>query len=352
MTGLSGLIWATEEASCPFAASGPCQLVPIANEPLLFHALDTLRASGVDEAVVLVTAETEAPIRQAVADARRFGLRTTYLRADGRGEWCEALRSAANLLGARPCVVQHENGVIRGDLRAHAQEIGRRPSDALVLMHPPAAGNHVEGMNGRRLLRLLDASPTNGLAPTGVCLLGEGLLARLRDGLVPARDGSFGEALARIVDGRGRLEAREVAGWWRYAASGSALLEANRMVLDDISSDWEGATCVDSQVQGRVVAHPTAVLESSIVRGPAVIGARARVRHSYIGPYTAIGDGARVDGAEIESSIILSGAVIRHLGRRLEDSVVGAGTKVHRDFALPTALRVRVGEGQLISLPY
>ena len=139
MTGLSGLIWATEEASCRFAARGPCQLVPIANEPILFHSLDALRASGVDEAVVLVSAETEAPIRRAVANCRRFGLRTTYLRADGRGEWSEALRNAANLLGARPCIVQHEDGVIRGDLRAHAEEIGRRPSDALVLVHPPAA---------------------------------------------------------------------------------------------------------------------------------------------------------------------------------------------------------------------
>jgi glucose-1-phosphate thymidylyltransferase len=352
VAGLTGLIWATERGSCPFAAGGPRQLVPIGNEPLLFHALDALRASGADEAIVLVSRETEAPIRSAVADGRRVGLRTTYLRAAAPGAWGEALRSAANLLGARPCIVQHEDGVLKGDLRAHVEEIGHRPSDALVLVHPPAGGDRIEGLNGRRLLRLLDPSSANGLAPTGVCLLGGELLGRLRDTPAPGRAGSFGEALARIVAGPGRLEAREVAGWWRYAESGSALLEANRMVLDDISSDWEGATRVDSQVQGRVVAHPSAVLESTIVRGPAVIGAGARVRHSYIGPYTAIGDSVRVDGAEIESSIVLSRAVIRHLGRRLEDSVVGSGTKVYRDFALPTALRVRVGEGQLISLPY
>jgi glucose-1-phosphate thymidylyltransferase len=352
MEGLTGLIWATEGASCPFAASGPRQLVPIGNEPLLFHTLDALRASGVDEAVVLVSPETEAPIRAAVADGRRVGLRTTCVRAAAPAAWAEALRSAANVLGARPCIVQHEDGVLKGDLRAHTEEIAHRPSDALVLVHPPAGGNRVDGINGRRLLRLLDPSPTEGLAPTGVCLLGGGLLGRLRDELAPGRDGSFGGVLARIVAGRGRLEAREVAGWWRYTESGAALLEANHMVLDDIRSDWEGATWVDSQVQGRVVAHPSAVLESTIVRGPAVIGPGARVRHSYIGPYTAIGEGARVDGAEIESSIILSRAVIRHLGQRLEESVVGAGTKVHRDFALPTALRVRVGEKQLISLPY
>lgn len=262
------------------------------------------------------------------------------------------LRRAADLLGERPCLVQHEEGVIRGDLRAHMKEIGHRPSDVLVLVHLPTGGSRVEGMDGHRLLRLLDPSPSSGLAPTGVCLLGGEVLGRLRDTLVGGPGGSFGDALARNVSGRARLEARAVEGWWRFTTRGSALLEANRMLLDDIESDWERASWRDCRVEGRVVAHPTALVESSLVRGPAVIGARARIRDSYIGPYTAIGDAVAVDGAEIEGSMVLSRAVIRHVGRRIEESIVGSGTKVYRDFALPTALRVRVGEDELISLPY
>jgi glucose-1-phosphate thymidylyltransferase len=207
-------------------------------------------------------------------------------------------------------------------------------------------------MDGRRLLRLLDPSPDSGLTPTGVCLLGGEVFGRLRNTLVAGPDRSFDEALARNVPGPGRLEAREVAGWWRLTTRGSALLEANRMLLDDVESDWERATLRDCRVEGRVVAHPTALLESSLIRGPVVIGARARVRDSYIGPYTAIGDAVAVDGAEVEGSMILSRAVIRHVGRRIEESIVGSGTKVYRDFSLPTALRVRVGEDELISLPY
>ena len=62
-----------------------------------------------------------------------------------------------------------------------------------------------------------------------------------------------------------------------------------------------------------------------MVRGPAVIGAGAMLEDAYIGPYTSIGDGVRVEGAEIEHSIVLAGAVIEHLGGRLEASVVGRG---------------------------
>jgi glucose-1-phosphate thymidylyltransferase len=99
-----------------------------------------------------------------------------------------------------------------------------------------------------------------------------------------------------------------------------------------------------------VVIHPTAHLESSVIRGPVIIGAGARVVDAYVGPYTAIGDGVRVEGAEIEHSIILSGASILHIGGRLEASVVGRDAKVYRDFSLPRALRLQVGDGVEVAL--
>ena len=42
--------------------------------------------------------------------------------------------------------------------------------------------------------------------------------------------------------------------------------------------------------------------------------------------------------------------MIEHLGGRLEASVVGRGARVYRDFALPRAYRLRVGDGNEISL--
>ena len=40
---------------------------------------------------------------------------------------------------------------------------------------------------------------------------------------------------------------------------------------------------------------------------------------------------------------MLDNAVIRHIGHRLEDSLVGSGATVTRDFAFPSGLRLRVG---------
>jgi ADP-glucose pyrophosphorylase len=57
-----------------------------------------------------------------------------------------------------------------------------------------------------------------------------------------------------------------------------------------------------------------------------------------------------VDGAEIENSIVLAGTRISHLDRRLEASVVGPDATICRDFQLPRAVRMHVGEGARISL--
>jgi glucose-1-phosphate thymidylyltransferase len=72
--------------------------------------------------------------------------------------------------------------------------------------------------------------------------------------------------------------------------------------------------------------------------------------HAYVGPYTSIGAGVSIEGAEIEDSIIFPDVVIRHLGRRLEGSVIGSNAKLHRDFSLPTALRLWVGDDVEVSL--
>jgi glucose-1-phosphate thymidylyltransferase len=86
-------------------------------------------------------------------------------------------------------------------------------------------------------------------------------------------------------------------------------------------------------------------VESSVIIGPAIVGPGALVVESYIGPYTSIGAHAHIEGAEVERSIILAGASIMHVGGRLVASVVGRDARVARDFSLPRAMRLTVGDG-------
>jgi glucose-1-phosphate thymidylyltransferase len=154
----------------------------------------------------------------------------------------------------------------------------------------------------------------------------------------------------RVRELGGTVRSRAATDWWRFRGGADALLEGNRFALEGVSADYNEATLSRADIQGAVIAHPTARIESSVVRGPVVIGPGACLRDAYVGPYTSIGRDVLIEGAELEHSIILPEASICHLGGRLEASIVGSRAQVFRDFRLPRALRLNVGEGAEVSL--
>jgi len=107
----------------------------------------------------------------------------------------------------------------------------------------------------------------------------------------------------------------------------------------------------DSSVDGRVIVEPGAVLERSAVRGPAIIGAGTRLIDAYVGPYTAIAEDCLVEQAEVEHSILLAGAKVRHLSGRMESSLLGRNVVIERDERRqPRAYRFMVGDNSEIGI--
>ena len=127
------------------------------------------------------------------------------------------------------------------------------------------------------------------------------------------------------------------------------MLEANRLVLDTIESSVEGAI-VDSHTHGRVVIEPGARLERSTVRGPAIIGAGAKLTDAYIGPYTAVGENCVIERAEVEHSILLEGSAVEGLDGRMESSLLGRNVRIGRSTGQPRAFRLRVGDNSEIGI--
>jgi NDP-sugar pyrophosphorylase family protein len=142
----------------------------------------------------------------------------------------------------------------------------------------------------------------------------------------------------------------ELEAAWRYDGTVDSLLEANTLALDGMKRGRVGVDLSNASVQGRVHIDPSAELDGAKLRGPAYIGAGARLVETYVGPYTTVGAGVTLEGVEIENSIVLPDAQIRYPGRRLEASLVGEGAQIGRDYSLPSALRLRVGPGSEIQL--
>ena len=157
------------------------------------------------------------------------------------------------------------------------------------------------------------------------------------------------DAIQHLVDAGKRVEPHIVDGWWKDTGRLDDMLEANRLILETIERRLDGEL-IDSQVEGRVRIEPGARLERCTVRGPAVIGAGARLTDCYVGPYTSIGEDCVIERAEIEHSILLTGSSVRRLDGRMESSLLGHNVRIGRDDRQPRAYRFMVGDNSEIGI--
>jgi glucose-1-phosphate thymidylyltransferase len=330
-------------------------LAPIANKPLVCYALESLASAGIEEVAIVVSPDSRDEIGEIVTDGAGFGVRVVYVEQTKPPGHAQALLAAAEFVEGRAFVVHRGDGLFRSSLRPLVEEFERAELDALVLLQGAGtAQSHlfaaVEGGDAK-LMVTRRASVRSGRALAGVQAFGPRFLDAMRELTPSPRDRlEMADAADRLAAIGGRVVTRAGQWWWSCDGSPRELLRTNRLVLDELHGEVSGGDRLDSRVEGRVVSDPSATVAMSTIRGPAIIGPHACLSHAYVGPFTSIGSGVVIEGAEIEDSIIFPDVVVRHLGRRLEGSVVGRKAKLHRDFSVPAALRMWVGDNVEVSL--
>src|SRR4051812_4263160 len=333
----------------PITFTSAKQLVPVANKPVLFYGIEAMAAAGIREVGIIIAPETGDEIREAAGDGSRFGVQITYIVQDEPAGLAHAVLTAEPFLGDAPFVMYLGDNLLQGGIEGLVAAFTSNQPEALILLTPVPDPEHygVAELDGDRVVALTEkpAEPKTNLALVGVYMFTPGIHDAAR-AIEPSGRGELEitDAIQHLVDTGARVEPHIVEGWWKDTGRLDDMLEANRLILETIHASADGEF-TDSSVEGRVVIEPGATLERSTVRGPAIIGANARLVDSYVGPYTAIGEGCVVEGAEIEHSILLAGAQVRNLSGRMESSLLGRNVVVSRDEGRqPRAYRFMVGD--------
>jgi len=144
---------------------------------------------------------------------------------------------------------------------------------------------------------------------------------------------------------------RIVQGWWKDTGTPEDILEANRLVLDDLKPETQGRIEKRASVQGRVgTAKGSTIKEGALVRGPVVIGQNTLIEsHVYIGPYTSIGSDCTIKKGEIENSIIMDNCII-DVDQRITDSIIGPHSEMTSNKSQPHGKKFILGERTCIEL--
>ena len=349
----------------PITHTSAKQLVPVANKPVLFYGIEAMAEAGIEEVGIIIAPETGPEIEAAAGDGSRFGVRITYLVQDEPLGLAHAVLTAEPFLGQSPFVMYLGDNLLQGGIADLVAAFREHAPDALILLTPvPDPENYgvaelapVDEANARdgalgRIVRLVEKprEPATDLALVGVYMFTAAIHDAAR-AIEPSPRGELEitDAIQYLVDGDMRVEPHVVRGWWKDTGRLEDMLEANRLILDNLLERVEGEL-VDSQVDGRVVIEPGARLERTTVRGPAIIGADARLSDCYIGPYTAIGERCSISGAEVEHSILLAGCTVSDLDGRMESSLLGRNVTIRRGERQPRAYRFMVGDNSDISI--
>jgi glucose-1-phosphate thymidylyltransferase len=339
----------------PITHTSAKQLVPVANKPVLFYGIEAMAAAGIEEIGIIIAPETGDEIRSAAGDGSRFGVAITYIVQDEPAGLAHAVLTAEPFLGSDPFVMYLGDNLLQGGITDLVDAFRRNDPEALILLTPVPDPEHygVAELDGDRVVALAEKPPE---PKTNLALVGVYLFApRIHDAARAIEPSARGEleitdAIQHLVDEGARVEPHVVQGWWKDTGRLDDMLEANRLILDNLETRVEGEL-IDSTVEGRVVIEAGAVLERSAVRGPAIIGAGTRLVDAYVGPYSAIGEDCLVQEAEVEHSILLAGSQVRHLAGRMESSLLGRNVVIARDERRqPRAYRFMLGDNSEIGI--
>jgi len=340
----------------PITHTSAKQLVPVANKPVLFYGIEALVDAGVTEIGIIIAPETGEEIREAAGDGSQFGAEITYIVQDAPKGLAHAVLTAEEFIGSSPFVMYLGDNLLRDGLRGLVSTFQSDEPEALILLTPvddPQSYGVAELDGEGGIVRLIEKpkDPPSNLALVGVYLFTSSIFEAARS-LEPSWRGELEitEAIQKLIDDRRPVQSEVVRGWWKDTGQLADMLEANRLVLEELETSIEGEVDEDSKIEGRVFVAPGAKLTRSVVRGPAVIGPGAVIEDAYIGPYTSIGDEVRVCRSEVEHSIILANSVVEDLGTRMEASLLGRNVKLTRSGGVPKTLRLLVGDRSEIEI--
>ena len=348
---MKGLVLAGGKGSRlrPLTATGAKQLVPVANKPVLFYALEQLVEAGITD-IGIITGDTAAQVMEAVGDGSAFGAKVTYIPQPQPLGLAHAIITAREWLGEDAFCMFLGDNFLRGGIGQYADAFRERDMAAQILLRrvddPSSLGVAVLDEQGH-VARLVEKPKefVSDLAVIGVYFFSP----RVHDvtpRLTPSGRGELEitDAIQGLIDDGGDVLAQTISDDWIDTGKKDDMLEANRLVLNLLQGRIDGTVDPDSTLVGPVVIEEGAHVSGSTIRGPVVIGSGATVRDAYVGPFTAIGPDCLLEGCEIENSIMLASSTVRGVDRRIADSLIGREVVIAGSRLKPQAIRLLLGD--------
>ncbi len=277
----------------PITYTSAKQLVPVANKPVLFRVIEAIRDADITE-IGIVIGDTGNEIREAVGDGQRWGVRTTFIEQPEPLGLAHAVKISRDFLGDSRFVMFLGDNCIQGGISPLIRQFSSSTYNAQIVLKQvsdPRQFGVAEIDQHGRIVELVEKppQPRSDLALVGIYMFDQHIWQAV-EAIRPSFRGELEitDAIQWLIQHQYDVYPYVHPGWWIDTGKKDDLLEANRLILDELAPSIAGAIDHESQISGKVIIEEGAEIIHSTIRGPAIIGEHTRIVNSYIGPFTSI----------------------------------------------------------------
>lgn len=333
----------------PITYSQQKQLIPVANKPILFYAIEDVIEAGAKE-IGIVLGPNKKQVMKTVK-SENWDAEIDFIYQGKPMGLAHTILVAEDFLDDEFVMYLGDN-ILREGIVEHAKRFKENNYDTSIMLtevkNPQQFGVadiNEDGAIGR-LVEKPEVPPSN-LALVGIYFFKPVILEACKS-IKPSwrNELEITDAIQWLIDNGYKVGWTKVEGWWKDTGKPEDILEANRLILDEIQTKSDG-TAKNSRIIGRVIIEKGAEIKDGIVKGPSIIGKDCVIKNSYIGPYTSIGNECVIEDTEIEDSIVMDRSEIIE-GGRIVESLIGKEVKIKRKTDLPNGRRLIIGDNSEI----
>ncbi|MBU6998427.1 MAG: glucose-1-phosphate thymidylyltransferase [Theionarchaea archaeon] len=333
----------------PITYTSQKQLIPIANKPIVFYAIEDLVEAGITD-IGVIYGPNKDQVMATIGTGERWGASITYIEQEYPKGLAHAVLIAKDFIGEEPFVMYLGDNLLKEGITAFVKDFQNSQCEASILL-THVKNPHLFGVaqldDSGGIIRLIEKpkEPPSDLALVGIYAFRKTIFEAVRS-ITPSwrNELEITDAIQWLLDKGYPVNASITGDWWKDTGKPDDILEANHLVLDGIKRDIQGQIDDTAEVRGRIQVGPrTQVKEGTVLRGPLIIGEDCVIGpNTYIGPFTSIGNNVVIKNTEVESSIVMDDTVISD-GERIFDSLIGRGCEI-------SSSRTRVPRGYTLVL--
>ncbi len=216
-------------------------LLPVGNEPMIFHSVKQLTTAGITDILIVTNPEYVGDFVSALGSGKEFGCEFTYrVQEEARGI-AHALALAEGFAGGGKIVVLLGDNIFETAIHESVGDFQVQQRGARVLLKqvsdPERYG--VATLNGTRIVAIEEKPehPKSDYAVVGVYFYDAAVFDVIRT-IEPSARGEYEiTAVNNVYIQRGELEYSFVHGKWVDAGTFDSLTEAHQILLN--SADWQ-----------------------------------------------------------------------------------------------------------------